>query len=329
MDLKLICGASATNASTTEAATDSQPTQSTSLPPSEFGNDNNVIAPTSASQSHSHLQQFPSQQLTAVAVTSQPSSSSRSSTPSASPPQSHLQQGQLLTPPHNKDENSLITPATPLSAVFPAPPQSHNHQHQNHLHSSSSSPPSSPSPSSPSPSPSPDICHREMNYNHPDGNNINTYNNNNQDYLNNSMWQMSLNNLKNLEGHISDLINKTFEVLYALNALKDETIRKGPKRLAPPGRCHSCNIQETPEWRRGPDGARTLCNACGLHFAKLTRKRSQAAILEHQRFQEYYTQEQIHPHHPHHPHHPYHLQQQHYLLQNQYQPPQQQQQQQQ
>lgn len=29
-------------------------------------------------------------------------------------------------------------------------------------------------------------------------------------------------------------------------------------------RCHSCNTTDTPEWRRGPDGARTLCNACGL-----------------------------------------------------------------
>ncbi|KAI9280142.1 GATA zinc finger-domain-containing protein [Umbelopsis sp. AD052] len=36
-------------------------------------------------------------------------------------------------------------------------------------------------------------------------------------------------------------------------------------------RCHSCNVTETPEWRRGPDGARTLCNACGLHYAKLTK----------------------------------------------------------
>lgn len=41
---------------------------------------------------------------------------------------------------------------------------------------------------------------------------------------------------------------------------------------ATPGRCHSCHRVETPEWRRGPDGARTLCNACGLHYAKLTRK---------------------------------------------------------
>lgn len=50
----------------------------------------------------------------------------------------------------------------------------------------------------------------------------------------------------------------------------DSKKRRG--RNAPPGRCHSCNRAETPEWRRGPDGARTLCNACGLHYAKLTRK---------------------------------------------------------
>ncbi|KAF0441599.1 sexual development transcription factor nsdd [Gigaspora margarita] len=111
------------------------------------------------------------------------------------------------------------------------------------------------------------------------------------------------------EAHVTEMINKAFEVLYVLNALKDETVnRRGPseielirnkrttsgvaptrpkyrkrtKRPAPPGRCHSCNIQETPEWRRGPDGARTLCNACGLHFAKLTRKRAQTALQEQQ-----------------------------------------------
>ncbi|TKX20570.1 GATA zinc finger domain-containing protein [Elsinoe australis] len=48
--------------------------------------------------------------------------------------------------------------------------------------------------------------------------------------------------------------------------------KKRRGRNAAPGRCHSCNRAETPEWRRGPDGARTLCNACGLHYAKLTRK---------------------------------------------------------
>ncbi|KAG0131615.1 hypothetical protein HOY82DRAFT_607705 [Tuber indicum] len=53
-------------------------------------------------------------------------------------------------------------------------------------------------------------------------------------------------------------------------------MRRG--RAAPPGRCHSCQRAETPEWRRGPDGARTLCNACGLHYAKLTRKLSKNSM---------------------------------------------------
>ncbi|KAJ2904504.1 hypothetical protein MKZ38_007947 [Zalerion maritima] len=54
-----------------------------------------------------------------------------------------------------------------------------------------------------------------------------------------------------------------------------EQVKKRRGRAAPPGRCHSCNRSDTPEWRRGPDGARTLCNACGLHFAKLNKKRQQ------------------------------------------------------
>ena len=47
----------------------------------------------------------------------------------------------------------------------------------------------------------------------------------------------------------------------------DAKKRRG--RAAPPGRCHSCNRAETPEWRRGPDGARTLCNACGLRKSRI------------------------------------------------------------
>ena len=44
-------------------------------------------------------------------------------------------------------------------------------------------------------------------------------------------------------------------------------MKKRRGRAAPPGRCHSCNRAETPQWRRGPDGARTLCNSCGLRMA--------------------------------------------------------------
>ncbi|KTA95201.1 Protein GAT2 [Nakaseomyces glabratus] len=37
-------------------------------------------------------------------------------------------------------------------------------------------------------------------------------------------------------------------------------------------RCHHCGESDTPEWRRGPYGSRTLCNACGLFYRKLTKK---------------------------------------------------------
>ncbi|KAF9130319.1 hypothetical protein BGW39_003244 [Mortierella sp. 14UC] len=57
--------------------------------------------------------------------------------------------------------------------------------------------------------------------------------------------------------------------------------RKRAKRTHPPGRCLSCDTSDTPEWRRGPDGARTLCNACGLHYAKLL-KRQQQQIMQGQ-----------------------------------------------
>ncbi|EIW66545.1 hypothetical protein TREMEDRAFT_57734 [Tremella mesenterica DSM 1558] len=38
-------------------------------------------------------------------------------------------------------------------------------------------------------------------------------------------------------------------------------------------KCLGCGATETPEWRRGPMGPRTLCNACGLVHMKLQRKK--------------------------------------------------------
>jgi len=35
--------------------------------------------------------------------------------------------------------------------------------------------------------------------------------------------------------------------------------------------CHFCGRRETPEWRKGPGGPATLCNACGLQWAKKMR----------------------------------------------------------
>lgn len=40
-----------------------------------------------------------------------------------------------------------------------------------------------------------------------------------------------------------------------------------PGALAPaPRRCSHCGVQKTPQWRTGPLGAKTLCNACGVRF---------------------------------------------------------------
>ena len=56
----------------------------------------------------------------------------------------------------------------------------------------------------------------------------------------------------------------SFDKLEGSGGFAGSDSKKRRGRAAPPGRCHSCNRAETPEWRRGPDGARTLCNACGL-----------------------------------------------------------------
>lgn len=36
--------------------------------------------------------------------------------------------------------------------------------------------------------------------------------------------------------------------------------------------CNHCGSKSTPEWRKGMDGNRTLCNACGLFYSKLAKK---------------------------------------------------------
>ncbi|KAI8830240.1 GATA zinc finger-domain-containing protein [Chytridium lagenaria] len=33
-------------------------------------------------------------------------------------------------------------------------------------------------------------------------------------------------------------------------------------------KCEHCHTTESPEWRRGPTGPKTLCNACGLRYAR-------------------------------------------------------------
>ncbi|OQV00832.1 PA domain-containing protein [Cladophialophora immunda] len=40
--------------------------------------------------------------------------------------------------------------------------------------------------------------------------------------------------------------------------------------------CTDCGTLDSPEWRRGPNGPKTLCNACGLRWAKKEKKKQAA-----------------------------------------------------
>lgn len=44
--------------------------------------------------------------------------------------------------------------------------------------------------------------------------------------------------------------------------------------------CHACGVKDTPEWRRGPDGCKSLCNACGLHYAKIVKREQESFISQ-------------------------------------------------
>ncbi|OAA48551.1 Cutinase protein palindrome-binding protein [Metarhizium rileyi] len=41
--------------------------------------------------------------------------------------------------------------------------------------------------------------------------------------------------------------------------------------------CTDCGTLDSPEWRKGPNGPKTLCNACGLRWAKKEKKRNNAS----------------------------------------------------
>jgi len=53
-----------------------------------------------------------------------------------------------------------------------------------------------------------------------------------------------------------------------------EIIKNGySKQCKKAGKCYHCGTTDSPEWRKRPEGANTLCNACGLRFATITKKR--------------------------------------------------------
>ncbi|RKF57028.1 Cutinase gene palindrome-binding protein [Erysiphe neolycopersici] len=56
--------------------------------------------------------------------------------------------------------------------------------------------------------------------------------------------------------------------------------KKRKLKLADEYVCTDCGTLDSPEWRKGPSGPKTLCNACGLRWAKKEKKKPTFAIAD-------------------------------------------------
>jgi hypothetical protein len=45
------------------------------------------------------------------------------------------------------------------------------------------------------------------------------------------------------------------------------------------GECQWCQCKKTAQWRKGPNGARSLCNRCGIEWAKQVKQESKLRNL--------------------------------------------------
>lgn len=72
------------------------------------------------------------------------------------------------------------------------------------------------------------------------------------------------------------------EALEAIKKRKEQLVKAPPPNKAGPTQraCANCGRTSSAEWRSGPTGPKTLCNACGLRWSKA---RSQAAQAEKKR----------------------------------------------
>eukprot|EP01088_Endostelium_zonatum_P013423 TRINITY_DN27986_c0_g1_i1.p1 TRINITY_DN27986_c0_g1~~TRINITY_DN27986_c0_g1_i1.p1 ORF type:complete len:167 (+),score=21.63 TRINITY_DN27986_c0_g1_i1:197-697(+) len=62
------------------------------------------------------------------------------------------------------------------------------------------------------------------------------------------------------------------ENLSAPERVVNKPSKKRKRNYKPPS-CLHCGQSETPEWRKGPLGKNTLCNACGLQCSRIKREK--------------------------------------------------------
>eukprot|EP01095_Lingulamoeba_sp_RSL-Kostka_P012880 TRINITY_DN5203_c0_g1_i1.p1 TRINITY_DN5203_c0_g1~~TRINITY_DN5203_c0_g1_i1.p1 ORF type:complete len:135 (+),score=14.31 TRINITY_DN5203_c0_g1_i1:68-472(+) len=67
-------------------------------------------------------------------------------------------------------------------------------------------------------------------------------------------------------------INTVNTKVFPIQKNNKKYIRKKKKKKNLNKYCLNCNTNVTPQWRKGPDGMRSLCNACGLRFLKVIKK---------------------------------------------------------
>ncbi|KAI9102433.1 hypothetical protein DFS34DRAFT_391434 [Phlyctochytrium arcticum] len=91
------------------------------------------------------------------------------------------------------------------------------------------------------------------------------------------------------DGNLFDVMNEVrpTSLHYELNQMRIhnkhlreelESLLAPSKRKVKPrpevSRCAQCQTSYSPEWRKGPDNQRNLCNACGLRYAKASRTKT-------------------------------------------------------
>ena len=45
--------------------------------------------------------------------------------------------------------------------------------------------------------------------------------------------------------------------------------------------CGECGTSDTPLWRYGPNGSKSLCNACGIRWKRLAQKKEKKLAVQH------------------------------------------------
>ncbi|GJN94652.1 hypothetical protein Rhopal_007735-T1 [Rhodotorula paludigena] len=97
-------------------------------------------------------------------------------------------------------------------------------------------------------------------------------------------WQFELHQLQNINKKLRDEKDYVLALRRKRGSSYSERMRKGSSDAGSrasssnTGRfCQNCGRTDSPEWRSGPNGNKTLCNACGLRWAKAQKQAAAAA----------------------------------------------------